>query len=289
MGDEICAGANGAFGPASVPGVSFILSSMPVPRVQRYVSNELSHFVGRAATNDDARFEVLRDIVAGHELLPPEVLHHRRRGGRPEAYVRSVGINHQGTLSGNDKYLPTVVCFCDIPIDDLYLHTQKYGSFGIAFTKPFLAAQGACPVLYIPREGWTSWQVRPERNETRAEMYDRLDTIKTQVARSIEYDKFQRLSPAAHAELQRIGIVAPWDPWSMYEGFLSTELLPFLKFFDLATPEDHPDNFYMEREWRVVGSVTFQLEDLERVFLPRQYATRWRECFPHYAGQITFV
>ncbi len=48
-------------------------------------------------------------------------------------------------------YSPDVVCFCDIPPDDLEVHVGKYGRFGVAFAKHTLIIRGACPVFYIPR------------------------------------------------------------------------------------------------------------------------------------------
>lgn len=45
-----------------------------------------------------------------------------------------------------------MICFCDIPADDLHLHMQKYGHFGIAFLKSLLVPKGANPVFYIAEQ-----------------------------------------------------------------------------------------------------------------------------------------
>jgi len=45
----------------------------------------------------------------------------------------------------------------------------------------------------------------------------------------------------------------------------------------------------MEREWRIGNPVNFQLENVARVFLPGNYAKRFREDLPAYFGQIGFV
>ena len=45
----------------------------------------------------------------------------------------------------------------------------------------------------------------------------------------------------------------------------------------------------MEREWRVLGDVGFELKDVHRIFLPPSYAERFREDLPGYTGQVTFV
>ena len=45
----------------------------------------------------------------------------------------------------------------------------------------------------------------------------------------------------------------------------------------------------MEREWRVIGSQSFELDDVYRAFLPPEYARRFRDDVVDYAGQLTFV
>jgi hypothetical protein len=44
----------------------------------------------------------------------------------------------------------------------------------------------------------------------------------------------------------------------------------------------------MEREWRVLGHVYFALGDVRRVFLPEEFAKRFRADLPEYTGQLTF-
>jgi hypothetical protein len=41
----------------------------------------------------------------------------------------------------------------------------------------------------------------------------------------------------------------------------------FMKFFDESLPEDHRESFYMEREWRVAGFVSFELRNVQRVYV----------------------
>jgi len=54
----------------------------------------------------------------------------------------------------------------------------------------------------------------------------------------------------------------------------------FMKFFDESLPEEHRENFYMEREWRVAGFVTFELCDIQRVYVARGYRDRIELEFP---------
>ena len=38
-------------------------------------------------------------------------------------------------------------------------------------------------------------------------------------------------------------------------SLIERELQAFLKFWNVDLPEDHPENFYMEREWRKFGNL----------------------------------
>jgi hypothetical protein len=71
--------------------------------------------------------------------------------------------------------------------------------------------------------------------------------------------------------------------------FLTIGMLDFLKCFDAAKAEDDPNNFYMEREWRVPQNIHFTLSDVERVIMPRYFAKDFRRELPQYIGQITFA
>jgi len=70
---------------------------------------------------------------------------------------------------------------------------------------------------------------------------------------------------------------------------LDFHVFSYLKFFNHLYPDDHPDNFYFEREWRVVGNVGFKMEDAKRVFIPEKCAKQFRQDCPQYYGQLTFL
>lgn len=42
----------------------------------------------------------------------------------------------------------------------------------------------------------------------------------------------------------------------------------------------------MEREWRVVGNVLFELSDVARIFLRRGYEDRFADDLPSYEGPV---
>ena len=75
--------------------------------------------------------------------------------------------------------------------------------------------------------------------------------------------------------------------------FRSTELeeLVFarMKFFTEGLPEDHDENFYMEREWRLHDGLAFRLEDISRIFLPQDYTEQFHEAIPDYTGPVCSV
>ena len=110
---------------------------------QRYVSNELSHFVGRnLLSKPDCQFKLLVKILSDGWLTHPP--HNPALGTALATYPT-------GRMSTNDVFVEQVVCFCDIPEVDLGIHINKYGPFGLAFRKEFLIAKGANPVFYVAK------------------------------------------------------------------------------------------------------------------------------------------
>jgi hypothetical protein len=62
----------------------------------------------------------------------------------------------------------------------------------------------------------------------------------------------------------------------------------YVKFFDPSLSDDDPNNFYMEREWRVLGhTVRFTVGDIARLYLPPEFSNRLRSDLPEYVGPIT--
>ena len=50
----------------------------------------------------------------------------------------------------------------------------------------------------------------------------------------------------------------------------------YVKLYDVSLPDDHPDNYYMEREWRCLKNVNFSLSDIHTIYLPnRSYQERF--------------
>ena len=220
---------------------------------QRYVSKELTHFVGGNIRNQrgefdsdcaDRQFDLLVHIVTTGCLRSPE---------RKCDDALTLNSPNSGVIDYRD-----VVCFCDIPVDDLQIHMGKYSEFGIAFKKEFLISKGANPVLYIVQQ-----------TGALASAFDRFlffDVVTQRVAFRLQVDT--SIPPELAHDLVTI--------------------LVFCKNFPPMRPDEDPENYYMEREWRLVGNLYFQQSNICRVILPERYARRFRDECPDYFGQITF-
>jgi hypothetical protein len=70
------------------------------------------------------------------------------------------------------------------------------------------------------------------------------------------------------------------------ESILLREFLGFIKPFNSELPDDHPDNFYMEREWRLLGNMPFTLEQVTGLTVAAGYKERAEKEFQLLEGRI---
>jgi hypothetical protein len=77
--------------------------------------------------------------------------------------------------------------------------------------------------------------------------------------------------------------------FSALQGEFEELVFAWIKFFTAGPPEDHNDNYYMEREWRLHEGLAFGLEHVVRVVLPRDYAPQFRVDLPDYTGEVHSV
>jgi hypothetical protein len=288
--------------------------------MQRYVSNELTHFVGRSLRADEeAQYQLLLKICRSGTLLDPRYLgkrdtpifffnvvdrdgSERRQQYFPEPYFE-VRIN--GPVEANEFVAPEMVCFCDIPLLELEIHTSKYSRFGLAFHKAFLVRQGASPVHYVAREAATPLRL-VGRDGVHADFFEPdeehgllsagqerskfLEQLKTRT-----FDLIERYSAPLQEKLgayQR----GKDDPrklraelLAMVEFMMGTfcYLHGQVKVFDSTLGDGDPNNFYMEREWRVIGRVMFNAGDVARVIVPEGFGGRFRTDEPGFRGEVT--
>ncbi len=100
---------------------------------QRYVSDELTHFVGQHDDRPDQQYERLIKILKSGSLLA---------GGTSGPFGNAFELRtHPNSDDPNSIFVPSVVCFCDIPLADLGIHIDKFSSFGLAFERNFLVGK----------------------------------------------------------------------------------------------------------------------------------------------------
>jgi hypothetical protein len=253
---------------------------------QGYVSRKLTHFVGSAKSSDEECYSVLVKILTeGWLTHPPHRLVRDNSGRSIPAQTGGLKIDLSGSLVKGTMYSHQVVCFCDIPVRNLPLHMKKYGSFGLAFSKSFLVQRGASPVFYVAVDS----NVRSKKVPTRQEdLYEYLTSSKYCSPRAEVLDELIR-------DLNRmlLSMAAPDSPESTEGrrlfGLLGHQVLSFIRGFDSRLSADDSKNYYMEREWRVVGNVNFNLDDVSRIIIPKSYAERLRQDIPGYRGELTIV
>lgn len=232
-------------------------------RSQRYISDELTHFLGTNLKKDEDRYKLLLKIIEEGRLTSNPV--------NPDSYSLSTDFGSP-RMSHNEVFNPNKVCFCDIPVEDLDIHMGKYSYFGLSFSKKYLVEKGANPVFYIANNSKTM------NKEPRGQYFD--EAIEMCGAL---YDLMEK-------HIEKDGDKSPQmlELWNSITFFLGFYVFSFIKCFDDGRQEGDPDNFYMEREWRLLGSLKFRVADIYRIIMPQQYSERFRKDIPGYFGQITF-
>ena len=266
--------------------------------MSNYTSNLLCHFVGRAKPNDEERFNLLLSIVKGCELLCNINSPHNPQ----VTFFSDSQCEHLGEVFVRCD----AVCFCDIPNEALAIHTNKYSHFGLGFEKTFIAQQGAHPVMYVPQNhpiiecGGNGEKTKSSSPKEPCKYYPYMQSKAVGSLIALEI----ALSSADRRLFTDTSILAPWinqldkdvldaissgtiHPilYSLIKG-IATQLA-YVKLYDVTLPDDHPDNYYMEREWRCLQNVTFSLNDIRTVYLPdKAYEERFLCEFSNYSGSF---
>ncbi|MCH7592867.1 MAG: hypothetical protein IH989_08825, partial [Planctomycetes bacterium] len=236
---------------------------------QRYVSNELTHFVGRDDTSPEAKFARLKKIIETGNLqaaylypwhTPPEkrakaeekAPHFLRQKLGETREGPSWGPNtggSSGSLMGGTLLGGTALCFCDIPVADLAIHMSRYGHFGLSFRKSFLAGRGATPVFYVAKDAIVGGKD--------LEAGKPLGSVLDEVARDLAVllDSLQGNDPLPGSTTKPLFVLIE----------LNRRVLGLIQGFDAAMDARDEQNCYMEREWRMLRSLHFELDDVYRV------------------------
>lgn len=234
--------------------------------IQRYISDELTHFVGRnlkirEMSKDklmEKQYERLIKIIKEGRIGSDSHTIEQLPDGLKYYPNVSIEMYHMIDVSSNDMMNPQMTCFCDIPIGDLGIHIKKYSHFGLSFSKSFLIERGANPVFYIVRDSAIHYTTRNKH------FNDKIKYFQEKCCENPDNEGCR-----------------------VIEDFM-IELLSYLKFFDSNQLDDAEDNFYMEREWRSLYTILFCVDDICRIILPKSFSERLREDIPTYCGQITF-
>jgi hypothetical protein len=237
----------------------------------RYTSEELFHFVGLRdpfdhKSNYSTLLKILKDQLLSH---PP----HSR-------FDNSRTINWDAKFEAGELLVSQVTCYCDIPYEALGLHVQKYGFFGISFNRRFLVKVGTRPVTYVPIQpndrfsGWGS----PHTITMLRDWLRTRDGFYEHVVAPIE----QRVT-IRHLDIKppdaKEAIIAVDD-------LLTEHFFAFLKVFGADLHDETPENFYMEREWRKLGNLSFWPDEVVSVIVHRDFIGRLASEFPEYAHKI---
>lgn len=266
-----------------------------------YTSNLLCHFVGRSKVNDDERFELLITIIKGRKLIA-----NLSNPNNPESlFPNGYQCEHVGEVFEKCD----CVCFCDIPNEALAIHTNKYSKFGLGFEKTFIAKQGAHPVMYVP-ENYDIMERGDDSNKGKTctprdpkKYYPFLLKLTTYLLPLMEIGYIGTNQNQTMRMIKQFGL---YDHLNLFDNdiqkmFLSqqyhslvfslmmgiTNQMAYVKLFDATLPDDHPDNYYMEREWRSLNNIDFSINDIKTIYLPTEsYKYRFMEEFPEYNGNF---
>lgn len=222
-----------------------------------YTSPILYHFVGRRLDGDDEQFKLLLSICRDGLLAAD--LHEQFQS--IEAFDESVWDN-----LGEIAALPAV-CFADIPLESLAIHTSKYSEFGLGFTRRFLVEQGVRPVWYIPKSAPLLAAAGPSSQlgihfaelhnavgSLSRLLWDGLDDLHATDPNVLSDDR------SAQDAIRKL---------STLRAFLLADIGWHFKMFDDSLEEDDSDNYYMEREWRSVKrDIKFSATDIAVVIVP---------------------
>jgi len=232
-----------------------------------YVSNTLTHWVGRNKS-DDEKYELLANNI----LMEKELLYN------PCPWV------FHSKYGGVTKFEIEMISFTDIPFSECKNHCDKYSHFGLSFEKHYMANCLACPVGYVQN---------PFIHQNYSYIYHTLNGIKGLTEITIPEGKKKGKKLDVHELLSRFQhIMIFLENYSKNE-FIYNELKEI--------PHEGQDDFfedasalYYEREWRMVlnsisrnipwnvthnGRTFFKFNEkyLKWVIVPRNYVHKIRK------------
>ena len=165
-----------------------------------------------------------------------------------------------------------ITCYADIPRPSLGLHARKYGLFGFGVSSKYLAFLGARPVSYIPVENDGSMQPSYRGHGLLNNMTNEILKLH-KVVDEWEDDH----NPLEEGGGRTINIR---HPQSVLATILTRDVAAFIKPYDQNLPLDHPDCYYTEREWRLLGNVEIKQPNVTTITVAKGYADRLLQDVP---------
>jgi hypothetical protein len=247
--------------------------------LQTYISKELTHFVGQNDKDEDEQYRRLLKILHEYKLchsLSDKITAFDSKSGYKSGLVMQIDPNAE--ISENVMHNPEMVCFCDIPKENLRIHIDKYSHFGLSFDKNFIIQHGGRPVYYVPIECPNQTRFLGNIGLNISDIFHHFAKSLVSSSSAMIIDKVDNpLTTIKESDLVN-NIVS--------NSFLYLCILSYVKFFDHKLTDNDESNYYFEREWRVLGSLEFSISDVRSVYIPKCYKERFREEFPQYNGEI---
>ena len=271
---------------------------------QSYISDELTHFVGRDNKTGDQKirdektlnkqYEVLTDVLKEgclkhytyvkekHEMVP--IFDPERQS--------NMGGSWMYKISEDKMFKQEMICLSDIPKRYLSIHMYKYSPFGLSFRKDFIVENGGSPVFYIAKHAkipTDTLKVSVEE-EKRLRKIGRYKDACISIEKAPHFDQkvkefLELFSDGSIAETGRVNAKLAKSILDMRD-FIIRHLLGYVKFFDDTLQDNHKDNYYFEREWRLNGWLWFEPKNVKTIIIPRKYETDFRKDFPVYSERV---
>lgn len=242
----------------------------------KYVSDELYHFVGFSHPEDhETNYETLLKIIDSKCVSHPP----------HDGYSQEIRItlNWDAKIEEGELVVPEVICFCDIPYEALGIHMAKYGRFGLSFRRRFLVTWGVRPVTYVPIQP-DSFTVGP------ASVYSIFIIPEWQAIWQGFYEHVRapiKQTSWTHTLAEKP--VSANDAIIAAHDLMARHFFGFLKAFNADLVEDSSENFYMEREWRKINNLPFEIGNVASVVVPESYKVRLQNDRPDYSDKIKTI
>lgn len=224
-----------------------------------FISDTLTHWTGRNKS-EEAAFSILEKIISTKKLL------------------LTFCPNYPKLIA--DRQLETMmVCFTDIPLHLSKVHCERFGKFGIGFSKSVMMGYGANPVLYTTNE-------MNQRVESFISLVHRL--YKEEIDREWrdstlngdEGDRYQFTSDQFFAMSELVGFMQNYQysdnsiDYYQREWRINYATLPQVSGVDIqVVPGQGAMDGYIgeDLKFKLANSMLFDLNDIDYVVVPYSY------------------